>query len=85
MSSNKRYIIKKCEGFTQQQNISILQFLVELNAKISEASDGSRINLDKLSAAQLAKLKRKVKEVDTPVETKFRIDPGLSWHLESNN
>ena len=74
MPSNKQYVMKKCSGFTRKQNISILSFLIEMNIKICEASDGSRINLDKLSKRQIGKLKRKVDEIDVPVETKFRIE-----------
>ena len=71
---DKHYIIKKCEKFTRTQNLEVLKFLIEMNVTICEASDGSRINLDKLSATQIANLKRKVEEVDIPIETEFRID-----------
>ena len=71
---NKQYIMKKCEGFTRTQNISILQFLKEMNVKICESSDGTRINLDKLSSTQIANLKRKVSEIDTPVESVHLIE-----------
>ena len=74
MSSNKRYIMKKCEGFTRTQNISILQFLITMNVKICEASDGSRVNLDKLSKKQIANLKRKVKELNHPIESRHLIE-----------
>ena len=74
MSSNKRFIIKKCSTFTRKQNVTILNFLIEMNAKICEASDGSRINLDALSKRQLTRFKKKIKELDVPIETKFRID-----------
>ena len=74
MPSNKQYIIKKCSMFTRKQNISILKFLIEMNAKICEGADGSRINLDTLSKRQLTRLKKKIKEFDVPIETKFRID-----------
>ena len=72
--SDKHYVIKKCSRFTRTQNISILQFLQEIGVKICEGADGSRINLDALSKQQIGKLKRKIGEVDTPIETKFRIE-----------
>ena len=74
MSSNKRYIIKKCERFTRKQNLSVLQFIQEMNVKVSEASDGSRINLDKLTKKQLTNLKNRIKEIDLPIETKYQIE-----------
>ena len=74
MPSNKHYVMAKCEKFTQKQNLSVLKFLHEIGAKICPASDGSRINLDALSKRQVNKLKKKVKELDVPIETKFRID-----------
>ena len=72
--SSKRYIIKKCEGFSKSQNISILQFLQEIDVKISESSDGSRVNLDKLSKQQIANLKSKIKEIDVPIDPKYQIE-----------
>ena len=74
MLSNKQYIIKKCDGFTRTQNLAILRFLIEMNIKICEGADGSRINLDKLTRKQLAKLKKKIKETIQPIETKYQIN-----------
>jgi hypothetical protein len=74
MPSNKQYIIKKCDGFTRTQNLAILNFLQEMNIKICEGADGSRINLDALSKRQLAKLKKKIKETIQPIETKYQIN-----------
>jgi phage FluMu protein gp41 len=45
-----------------------------MNAKICENNDGSRVNLDKLSKRQLNRLKKKVDEVDVPVEEKYAIN-----------
>ena len=72
--SSKHYAMKKCSTFTRKQNISILQFLQEMNANICQASDGSRVNLDKLSATQITNLKRKIDEVDVPIDPKYRLD-----------
>ena len=70
---DKRYIIKKCSTFTRTQNMEVLKYLQEMDVKICPASDGSRINLDKLSKRQIGKLKRKIDEVDVPVEPKYQI------------
>ena len=72
--SSKHYVMAKCEKFTRTQNMEVLQFLQEMDVKISESSDGSRVNLDKLNKQQIANLRSKIKEIDVPVETKFRID-----------
>lgn len=74
MPSNKQYVMKKCERFTRNQNMNVLKFLIELDVKICESADGSRINLDALSKKQIGKLKRKVDDLDVPIETKFRIE-----------
>ena len=50
--SEAQQIMKKCSSFTKSQNITILAFLIEMNAKISEGADGSRINLNKLTKKQ---------------------------------
>ena len=72
MPSNKQYVIKKCSTFTRTQNLSVLNFLIEMG--VISASDGSRVNLDKLSKKQLTSLKRKIDSVDVPIDPKFRID-----------
>ena len=73
MDAIKRNVMKKCSSFTKSQNIEILKFLIELNANISENADGSRINLDNLSKTKLNKLKRRIDEIDTPIEEKYQI------------
>ena len=74
MPSNKQYIIKKCEKFTRTQNMEVLQFLQEMDVKISESSDGSRVNLDKLNKQQIANLRSKIKEIDVPIDPKYQIE-----------
>jgi len=74
MSSNKQYVMTKCSMFTRKQNLEVLKFLQEMDVKICSASDGSRINLDALSKRQIGKLKRKVDEIDVPVEPKYRLE-----------
>jgi hypothetical protein len=70
---DKHYVMTKCEKFTRKQNMNVLKFLIEMGVKICEASDGSRINLDALSKQQLTSLKKKIKEVDIPIEPKYQI------------
>ena len=72
--SSKHYVMKKCSTFTRTQNLVVLKFLIEIGVKICSASDGSRVNLDKLSATQIANLKRKIDEVDVPIEAKYQIE-----------
>ena len=71
--SSKHYVIAKCSTFTRTQNLEVLKFLIEMGVKICEASDGSRISVDKLTRKQLASLKKKVDEVDIPIEPKYQI------------
>ena len=70
---DKRFIMKTCSTFSQNQNLSVLKFLIEINANICGGADGSRINLDKLSKQQLTSLKNRIKELDKPIETKYQI------------
>ena len=72
--NTKEYILSKCNSFSISQNLTILKFLQDSNAKIHECSDGTRINLDTLSAKDLTKLKLKVKELDKPISEKYQIE-----------
>ena len=45
-----------------------------MDVKVCESADGSRVNLDTLTKKQLTSLKKKVKEIDIPIETKYQID-----------
>jgi hypothetical protein len=66
-------IIKKCGGFTKQQNIEVLKHLMEMKIKIVESADGSRINLNKLSKRKLKGLSKKIIEIDKPIAIEFQI------------
>jgi uncharacterized protein YebE (UPF0316 family) len=44
-----------------------------MNVKVVEGNDGSRMNLDILTKKQIKSLKRKVDEIDQPVEQKYQI------------
>ena len=72
--NTKEYILSKCNSFSISQNLTILKFLQDMNAKIHECSDGTRINLDTLSTKDLTKLKLKVKEIDKPISEKYQIE-----------
>jgi hypothetical protein len=71
--TSKAFIIKNAEKFDKRQQMEVLKFLIEINAKIVEHPDGVRINLDRLSKAQIKKLKQKVNQIDVPVDKKFQI------------
>jgi len=66
-------ILKACSGFSKHQNKKILRLLIEMNCKIVEHADGSRINLDRLTTDQIALLESQIKKIDSPVEAKYQI------------
>ena len=70
MSSN---IIKKCNGFTHDQNKLVLEFLKETNIYICECADGVRVNLDILSKKQMASLTKRVEEINEPLDPLYMI------------
>ena len=72
--TDKQSIIKTCSNFTRGQRCKVFEFLVEMGVTACEGGDGSRINLDKLNKKQLLKLKKRIMEIDKPIETKFRIE-----------
>jgi hypothetical protein len=69
----KTYVIKKTAGFTREQNITILKFLIQINAKVCESSDGCRVNLDTLDDKQITGLKSKIDVLDIPIDPKYQI------------
>ena len=72
--NTKQYILKKCDNFTTEQNLIILQCIKDLNIKIRECLDGTRINLDILSQKDLAESENKVKEIDKPISKTYQIE-----------
>ena len=74
MPSNKRYVMAKSSTFTRAQNLEVLKCLQEMDVKICECNDGSRINLDKLTRKQLISLKKKIKAIDVPIDPKYQIE-----------
>jgi hypothetical protein len=72
--SSKHYVMAKCSTFTRTQNLEVLKCLQEMDVKICECSDGSRINLDTLTRKQLTSLKKKVDSVDVPIDPKYQIE-----------
>ena len=74
MPSNKDVILKRCSTFTRTQNLEVLKCLQEMDVKICECNDGSRINLDKLTRKQLISLKKKIKAIDVPIDPKYQIE-----------
>ena len=64
----ERELIKKAERLGKLKRMTILRFLQNMNAKISECNDGTRVNLDKLNTPQKKKLKQLVEDL-------ARVDP----------
>ena len=60
MPTNKDYIMKKCQSFTQKQNMCVLKYLVEAGVKTCESGDGSRVQHDLLSKKKISLLKKKI-------------------------
>lgn len=66
-------LIKKIEALPQPNRLKVLKFLVDSSIKISESSDGCRINLDSLNQIQLSTLKHIVNELTEKVPPKYLI------------
>ena len=72
--NTKKYILKKSECFSTEQNLIILQCIKDLNIKTCECSDGTRINLDILSKKDLTEIENKIKEIDKPISKTYQIE-----------
>ena len=72
--NTKQYILSKCNNFSTEQNLIILQCIKNLNIRTHEAPDGTRINLDILSQKDLAEIESKVKEIDKPISKAYQIE-----------
>ena len=66
-------LIKQIEALPQRSRLKVLEFLVDSNVKISESSDGCRINLDTLNQIQLSTLKIVVNELTKPIPHQYMI------------
>ena len=72
--SNKTYIMSMCAKFTKDQNLKVLKCIQDMDIKISEACDGSRIRLDRLTKKQLAILKKAVTKSECPNPAEHQIE-----------
>ena len=72
--NTKQYILSKCNNFSTEQNLIILQCIKDLNIRTHEAHDGTRINLDILPKKDLAEIENKVKEIDKPISKTYQIE-----------
>ena len=56
-------IMRLCGDMTQIERMKILRYLLQKNMKIIEGGDGSRVNLSRLSIAELNDLAAYSKEI----------------------
>lgn len=56
-------IMKLCEDMGQMERLKILRYLLQKNMNIVENADGSRINLSRLSIAELDDLATYSKQI----------------------
>ena len=67
-------LIKLVESMDKVQQMKILKYLSEDNVKMSEAADGTRVNLSAMSKRKYTALAKFVKSLDVKVDDKFRIE-----------
>jgi len=73
MSTSKKEMIVEVEAMSKTNKLTILQWLIENKVKLSESSDGVRVNLDKIGKRKLAKLNKLIKKLPTEIEKKYQI------------
>ena len=66
-------LIKLIEGYDQDKRKKILKYIIDEKITISECGDGSRINLDKISAIKYSKLVKYAVSLNVEIEEKFQI------------
>ena len=71
--TTKKEMIVEVEAMSKSNKLTILQWLIENKVKLSESSDGVRINLDKIGKRKLAKLNKLIKKLPTEIEEKYQI------------
>jgi hypothetical protein len=62
------------KDYEKNIGLLILAAFVEMEIKVSEAADGSRINLDKCTLAQLKKINMIIDGSRHPIDPKNKID-----------
>ena len=71
--TTKKEMIIEVEAMSKTNKLTILQWLIENKVKLSESSDGVRVNLDKIGKRKLAKLNKLIKKLPTEIEKKYQI------------
>lgn len=71
--TTKKEMIIEIEAMSKTNKLTILQWLIENKVKLSESSDGVRVNLDKIGKRKLAKLNKLIKKLPTGIEKKYQI------------
>ena len=66
-------LIVLIEQLPKQSKYKILEFLRDINIKISESSDGSRVNLDTLNPFQLSTLINYAQSLVVEIPEEFKI------------
>ena len=71
--TTKKEMIVEVEAMSKSNKLTILQWLIENKVKLSESSDGVRVNLDKIGKRKYNKLVKLVKKLPTEIEEKYQI------------
>ena len=71
--TSKKEMIVEVEAMSKTNKLTILQWLIENKVKLSESSDGVRVNLDKIGKRKYNKLVKLVKLIPTEIEEKYQI------------
>lgn len=66
-------MIIEIESMSKSNKLTILQWLIENKVRLSESSDGVRVNLDKIGKRKLANLNKLVKKLPTEIEDRYQI------------
>jgi len=73
MDSTQQKIITVTEQLDLTGKLRVLKYLNDTNIKISESSDGSRVNLDDISPIQLDLLLTYIEGLINDVPSQFRL------------
>ena len=65
-------LIGKVDKLDKSKRLTILKFLQEINARVIECNDGTRVNLDLLDGPQKKKLQKMVDDLST-IDPKHQI------------
>lgn len=71
--STKQYILTTVDKFTKIQCLKLLEYILELKIKTHPCGEGTNINLDAISHYKLVKIKKRVQQLDVPIDAVHRI------------